>query len=47
MMKFNRPPIFNSIASDYAPNIDLAAAVQDIYQGLEKMEFSNKNFRDS
>ena len=39
--------LFNELAPEHAPIITLEQSVEEILSGLNKIEFSNKNFRDS
>ncbi len=39
--------LFRTLAPDYQPKIDLMSAVRDLKEGLEAMQFSNGDFRNS
>ena len=39
--------LFESLAPDHQPQVDLRQAVEDLYRGLQSMGFSDANFRSS
>jgi len=39
--------LYNSLAPDYLPQVDLAQSINEIAEGLEKMNFKDSNFRSS
>ena len=39
--------LFASLAPDYQPEVDLTQAVTELKVGLEKMDFKNRDFRNS